>query len=81
MLVLGCVHPEAYHSGTLKLANSLAGQVAPAIESARLTEGQRALARSFARFVPDEFLAALEHTDVADIGPGEGAQKEMSVLF
>ncbi len=81
VLVLGARSPETYDSGTLKLVNSLAGQVAPAIESARLTERQRELARSFARFVPEEFLGALERSNVAEIGPGQGAEKVMSVLF
>jgi len=81
MVVLGCESARAYNSGTLKLVTSLAGQCAPAIESTRLTEYQRALARSFARFVPDEFLGALDHESVVEVDTGEHARKEMSVFF
>ncbi len=81
ILVLGAALPQAYDSGTLKLVTSLAGQAAPAIESARLTADQRALARSFARFVPDEFLGALQHRSVTEVDTGDHAEKHMSVFF
>ena len=81
LLVLGSHTPQAYTSGTLKLVTSLAGQVAPVIESARLTEAQTVLASSFARFVPDEFLGALKASSVVEIDTGEHARKQMSVFF
>jgi len=81
VLILGAAVPQAYNSGTLKLVTSLAGQAAPAIESARLTEHQRDLARSFARFVPDEFLGALQHRSVTEVDTGDHAEKHMSVFF
>ncbi len=81
ILVLGNRTPQTYTSGNLKLVTSLAGQVAPVIESARLTEAQRALAASFARFVPDEFLGALKASSVVEIDTGEHARKKMSVFF
>ena len=81
VLVLGAKGVRAYDSGSMKLVTSLAGQAAPAIESARLTQKQRDLAKSFARFVPDEFLGALKHTSVTEVDTGEHAHKDMSVFF
>jgi len=81
ILVLGNHAPQVYTSGNLKLVTSLAGQVAPVIESARLTDAQRTLASSFARFVPDEFLGALKASSVVEIDTGEHARKKMSVFF
>ena len=73
--------PTAYIAGTLKLVSSLAGQAAPAMESARLFDRQKKLSASFARFVPDPFLHALGQDSVINVRPGQFAKKEMSIYF
>ena len=81
IMLLHNKRPSAYIAGTLKLVSSLAGQAAPAMESARLFDRQKKLSASFARFVPDPFLHALGQDSVINVRPGQFAKKEMSIYF
>jgi adenylate cyclase len=72
---------QAYSAGNLKLINSLASQAAPAIEAAKLYDRERQMSRSFARFVPDEFLATLGRSSVLDVSAGNHARQTMTIFF
>jgi predicted ATPase/class 3 adenylate cyclase len=84
-------------SGALYLENSLArgafsperasvlqvlsSEAAISIENARLYSNLEALNRSYARFVPHEFLEILGKRSILDVNLGDQIQGSMSVLF
>ncbi len=47
----------------------------------RALENEQAMARSFARFVPLEFLQQLEIGSIIDVRLGDQVQREMTILF
>ena len=71
----------AFTAARVRVLQLLSAQAAISIDNARLYEEVEGMARSFARFVPTEFLHNLRRTRVADIRLGESVQKVMSVLF
>ncbi len=71
----------AFTAGRVRVLQLLSAQAAISIENARLYEEVEGMLRSFARFVPTEFLQILRHTRISDIELGESVCKEMSVLF
>ncbi len=64
--------------GTLEL---LTGQIATSLANARLFEQTSALERANARFVPYEFLQALNRTNIVEVRRGDHVRKEMSMFF
>lgn len=64
--------------GTLEL---LAGQMAISLANARLFSQTRALERANARFVPYQFLQALDRTNITEVRLGDSVRKEISIFF
>jgi len=64
--------------GTLEL---LAGQMAISLANARLFSQTRALERANARFVPYQFLQALDRTNITEVRVGDSVRKEISIFF
>lgn len=64
--------------GTLEL---LAGQMAISLANARLFTQTRELERANARFVPFQFLQALNRTNITEVHLGDSVRKEMSIFF
>jgi predicted ATPase/tRNA A-37 threonylcarbamoyl transferase component Bud32 len=69
---------NASRLGTLEL---LAGQMSISLANARLFSQTRALERANARFVPYQFLSALERTNITEVQLGDSVRKEISVFF
>lgn len=63
------------------MLQSLSSQAAISIENARLYGNLEALNRSYARFVPVEFLQMLDRRSITDVKLGDQVQRHMSVLF
>jgi len=63
------------------MLQSLSSQAAISIENARLYGNLEALNRSYARFVPVEFLQMLDRRSITDVKLGDQVQRSMSVLF
>lgn len=71
---------------TFALAIALALRIAQAYRETERAQGemlrsQMALADSYARFVPREFLTSLGKTSILDVKLGDQVRKEMTVLF
>ncbi len=72
----------------IKFLNVLSSQMAISIDNARLYNRTKELCdelvvlnRSFARFVPEDFLRLLEKNSILDVKLGDHVQKNMTVLF
>lgn len=79
---------DAFTAARLEVLRYLSGQMAIALENARLYGNLDAALRSevelteaLRRFVPQNFLESLGRKSIVDIRLGESIQKEMSVLF
>ena len=59
----------------------LSAQAAISLENAKRHEDQVRLIAAQRRFVPEQFLEHLGHSNIADVGPGEFVARDMSVLF
>jgi len=71
----------AFTRDRVELLGALSAQVAIALENADLYADLDAQARSFRRFVPQQFLSFLGRESVQDIVLGDAVQREMTVLF
>ncbi|MEX2214260.1 MAG: adenylate/guanylate cyclase domain-containing protein [Phycisphaeraceae bacterium] len=71
----------ALDEGDVSTFQSIAGFLASALHNAELFEHQRRQAKSFARFVPKEFLEFLGRERIVDVQLGDQTQKEMTILF
>ena len=71
----------AFTPDRLTVLELLSTQAAVAIENARLYEETRAMAVSFERFVPKEFLAPLGRERVVDLAIGDAATHQITALF
>ncbi len=67
--------------GDVHTLQSVAGFVGNAFENASLYRSVENMARSFARFVPQEFLTFLGRERLEDAQLGDQVQREMTVLF
>lgn len=72
---------SAFSEDRVQVIKLLAAQAAISIENARIYEEQEKLLRAQQRFVPDQFLSHLGHSDIAKVRLGESVAMEMSVLF
>ena len=79
---------NAFTDDRHEVVGVLCSQAAVSIENARLyadlqqaLEHQRAITRSFERFVPVQFLEQLGHESILDVELGDQVQREMTVLF
>ncbi|GAB2495881.1 AAA family ATPase [Algoriphagus taiwanensis] len=72
---------SAFTEERVQVIKLLAAQAAISIENARIYEEQEKLLRAQQRFVPDQFLSHLGHSDIAKVKLGESVAMEMSVLF
>ena len=75
-LARGAFSPER-----ASVLQALSSQAAISIENARLYGNLEALNRSYARFVPHEFLEILGKQSILDVNLGDQIQGAMSVLF
>ncbi len=73
--------PGAFTHERSRMVTVLAGQAAISVRNAQLYAAQVAQKEAFARFVPMDFLRSLEVEDVAEVGLGDGVEKDMAVLF
>jgi class 3 adenylate cyclase len=78
----------AFTQNRVRVLEIICGQAAVSIESARLyesleraLESQVRLTTAHSRFVPHQFLQALDRENIVDVELGDHASKEMSVLF
>ncbi|MEM6954326.1 MAG: AAA family ATPase [Myxococcota bacterium] len=80
--------PDAFSERQLEMLRLLTAQAAISLENARLytnlersLEAQVKLTTAHARFVPHQFLQALERDRITDVALGDHVEKEMSILF
>lgn len=80
--------PHVFTAQRVELLRILSSQAAIAIDNARLYDNLQAalgrqvqLSQAQARFVPREFLQALDRNSIVDVSLGENVRKEMSILF
>jgi class 3 adenylate cyclase len=80
--------PAAFSPARRDVVATVAAQAAISIHNATLYEELRAslaaqetLTRSYQRFVPQQFLAALGKRSILDVGPGDHIHREITVLF
>ena len=80
--------PGAFRPAHQELVVVLAAQAAVALENALLVEelrvsvaAQRALAASFQRFVPRQFLEQLRKKSILEVMPGDQVSGEFTVMF
>ncbi len=72
---------DVFTPDRLELLSMLSGQIAISLENARLYQRLRRLNESFARFVPEGFLAFLQKGSVTDVALGDQVERRMSLLF
>jgi class 3 adenylate cyclase len=79
---------HAFGSKRLRMLEALSGQMAASLENAELhtrlqgaLQTQIELTNAHERFVPHQFLSALGRKSIKDVGAGDCAIKEMSVLY
>jgi predicted ATPase/class 3 adenylate cyclase len=72
---------HAFPRDRVFLLEALSAQAAISIENARLYSNLEGLNRSYARFVPHEFLDMLGKRSITNVEPGDQVQCRMSVLF
>ncbi|HJW68452.1 MAG TPA: AAA family ATPase, partial [Candidatus Binatia bacterium] len=75
------VSAAAFTRKHLTVLEMLCAQAAVSLQNARLYEHQRAMADSFARFVPKQFLQHLGKRSLLDVRLGEAVQSDITVLF
>ena len=75
------VSAAAFTPKHLTVLEMLCAQAAVSLQNARLYEHQRAMADSFARFVPKQFLQHLGKRSLLDVRLGEAVQSDITVLF
>lgn len=63
------------------LLNLLSSQIVISIENARLYTNMTQLNRAYERFIPQEFLLALEKKNITEVRLGDQVQKDMTVMF
>ncbi|MBC7172651.1 MAG: GAF domain-containing protein, partial [Polyangiaceae bacterium] len=80
--------PRAFNERRVRVLEILCGQAAASLENARLyqqlertLEAQVKLTTAHSRFVPHQFLKALDRDQIVDVALGDHALKEMSILF
>ena len=78
----------AFSSQRLALLDVLSGQIAIALDNARLYSGLKdsvqrisALAAQQRRFVPEQLLELLGKSSLVDVNLGDHSEREMSILF
>ena len=71
----------AFSEERVEVIRLLSAQAAISLENAKRHEDQVRLIAAQRRFVPEQFLESLGHSDIAHVGPGEFVAREMSVLF
>ncbi len=71
----------AFTAERVEVLRLLSAQAAISTENARLYEAQERLVSAQRRFVPEQFLHNLGHSDIADVSVGESVAREMSVMF
>lgn len=81
-------HRDAFTSERVDLLRLLTAQAAISLENATLYESlqkalevQTDLTTAHARFVPHQFLRALDREQIGDVRIGDSVEKEMSILF
>ena len=80
LMVLVSQPPVKYSAGDLKLLNTVALSAAPYMAIARLYAHQVAMANTFSRFVPHEFLRFLESDSILDMKLGDHVRQELALL-
>ncbi|MFT5353040.1 MAG: putative ATPase/class 3 adenylate cyclase/tRNA A-37 threonylcarbamoyl transferase component Bud32 [Polyangiales bacterium] len=80
--------PDAFSSRQVEMLRLLTAQAAISLENAALfsnleesLEAQVRLTTAHSRFVPHQFLQALERDQIVDVRLGDHVEKEMSILF
>lgn len=71
----------AFTEERIEVLKLLSAQAAISTENARLYEDQTRLVRAQRRFVPEQFLHNLGHTDIATVELGESVARQMTVMF
>ncbi|MEO8402543.1 MAG: AAA family ATPase, partial [Gammaproteobacteria bacterium] len=71
----------AFTQNRVDLLNLLSTQIVISIENARLYTGMKNLNLAYERFIPKEFLSALEKKNIIDVKLGDQVQKDMTVMF
>jgi len=81
-------HAAVFTPERVEVLRVLTSQAAISLENARLYENvERTLAHeqrmsaALSRFVPHQFLQALERTDITEVDLGDHVEKEMTILF
>jgi predicted ATPase/class 3 adenylate cyclase len=72
---------DAFTTERVNVLNLLSGQIAISLENARLYERQVQMTESATRFVPHEFLLALDKRSLIDAHLGDCVQMDMTILF
>jgi predicted ATPase/class 3 adenylate cyclase/tRNA A-37 threonylcarbamoyl transferase component Bud32 len=72
---------RAFTAASVRMVELLGSQAAISIENARLFEQSHDMVRSFARFVPSEFVRTLHRERVMDVGVGDAVTRDITVLF
>ncbi|MEZ4267242.1 MAG: AAA family ATPase [Myxococcota bacterium] len=72
---------RAFTPSSARMVELLGSQAAISIENARLFEESREMVRSFARFVPTEFVRTLHRDRVMDVNVGDAVTRDITVLF
>ncbi len=67
--------------GDVYTIQSLAGFIGAALHNSALFAHTQRMARSFARFVPSEFLEFLSRRSIVDVELGDQTQQVMTILF
>lgn len=88
LLLDNSLTPAAFTAERLHAVRVIATQAAIALDNALLQRAlstslqeQTALARANQRFVPAEFLAALDRPSITTVQLGDSVQKELTILF
>lgn len=88
LLLDNSLTPAAFTADRLHAVRVIATQAAIALDNALLQRAlstslqeQTALARANQRFVPAEFLAALDRPSITTVQLGDSVQKELTILF
>lgn len=71
----------AFTPDRTQVISLLGTQAAISLENARLYEETRDMARSFARFVPSEFVRTLGHRRVDEVDVGDSVTRDITVMF
>ena len=72
---------NAFSHNRVNVLRALSAQASISIENARLYSNLDALNRSYARFVPHQFLDILKKDSILDVSLGDQVQGTMTVLF